>query len=297
MPELEVIILLEYLKKLETAGKSSAIPEIILPGILTPGKFFVIGVILTLIIAMVFVGVSVFAGFEEEFVQQDPITFESSSPVDDSSHIDIPVLNNMEETCPVCKKVIDPSSAEFRHISRDSGNILYFDSEKCYKAFLDGPDKYLGMKPEIKVKVKIKKTIPTPTPSGESILKEPTSTFNLDQTPLASPVPDSPATSPGETDESAEKEGETPTGAASPGESDAFPPSAEIPPGSLAPPLGKLPPGVAGTPSPGAETKSTPPGSFDFDIPPGAIPQRRQKGDINLESTPIAPPPGMQKTF
>jgi YHS domain-containing protein len=67
--------------------------------------------------------------------------------------------------CSVCNKTVHRTQAEFTHETR-SGNVLYFDTEECYKKFLREPARYLNRQnnSDIKVDIRIEEQPPASDP-------------------------------------------------------------------------------------------------------------------------------------
>jgi YHS domain-containing protein len=129
-----------------------------------------------------------------------------SSPVatDQVYVVEDPSGEDCSVNCPVCKKTISSSKAEFQHRITGTEKVAYFDTEKCYKKFLENPDKYLENDIKIKVNVDIK---PTPTNSNTDVQGTPESKSPVieevevpenPEPPTPEVVPDAPSSKNGE---------------------------------------------------------------------------------------------------
>ncbi|MFP4498556.1 MAG: hypothetical protein ACLFQV_10130 [Vulcanimicrobiota bacterium] len=82
--------------------------------------------------------------------------------------------NNTSQTlqkCPVCGKTFKQENSVFQHQIKGAATTFYFDSEKCYTAFLENPGRYYRIN---RVEVKVKpRTDETEVPgSNENMLEE-----------------------------------------------------------------------------------------------------------------------------
>jgi YHS domain-containing protein len=67
-------------------------------------------------------------------------------------------------TCPVCKVGFPRARSEYRHQIK-AEDILFFDTEKCYRRFLQDPDMFIDRDRDVDVRVKIRiedKSAPVP---------------------------------------------------------------------------------------------------------------------------------------
>lgn len=76
-------------------------------------------------------------------------------------------LEQSTRKCPVCSRIMTSEDIEFEHHLRETGEIFYFDSEECYRKFLNNPYQY-SKKLEVEVKVIPKSPEETITPTPEA---------------------------------------------------------------------------------------------------------------------------------
>jgi YHS domain-containing protein len=216
--------------------------------------------------------------------------------------------------CPVCSVMMQESAVEFTHRLKKTGEVFYFDREKCYQEFLEDPDRYTRVKYNVDLKIT---GSPSPRPTSDSPSGDPSSSPRVEDIVIDSqppgqdaPPPESntyapPAEAPPAADMGPPPEAvEAPVAPSAPipAQVPSMPkyPMPSLPPNPMpviTPPSGNnlfAPPPAQPVPDPAAPAQPDgQPGKNtvqDLDIPDGAIPPPRD--GQKLKTTPIPPPPG-----
>lgn len=259
-------------------------------------------IVLGALIMIIFTAYFVLAPYANNSSNDVP-SLSASSPTASKDGSGITEDDNSTVSCPVCHKSMCAGAAEYKHQLNDADSLFYFDSEECYKKFLDHPENYVEVKYQVRVNVRARKT---PDPAESAIPETPSNDKVSEPKPdMSAPVPETIPDLPTPDVKSGKPAANKTKPAAQPKppkqENPGSPPAKNSSGDTTAPHSG--PPQAPATGQPKADAKvnsgggkSSKPGASvsiptieDIPLPP---PQGGKATSPSMKLTPIAPPPG-----